>query len=346
MRLQPVLRRLVAAVLALLVLACPAWASAHEVRPAFLEITERADGKVDVLWKQPSIGMLVVPLRPILSGGLLDRRPDRVESATNFEIRHWDGLDLGGQGQIGKGLGGREVRVEGLDKTITDTLLLIHLKNGDEESRVLSPGAPSMVIDAHSGAAVPAYLLLGIEHILTGVDHLLFVFGLLLLSAGWRQLLRTITAFTIAHSITLALTALKVMALDPGLVEAMVAWSILFLAVELVRKQRGQDGLTLRQPWLVAFGFGLLHGAAFAGALKQIGLPEGNIPASLFLFNVGVEIGQLLFVGVVMAVLWLLSRLRWPAAAPRLAWLAACYAIGSFSFFWFLERLHAVIDFA
>ena len=316
-------------------------ASAHEVRPAFLEITERADGRADVLWKQPSLGMLVVPLRPRLSGGLLDRRADRVESAMNFEIRHWDGIELGTQG-----LNRREVRIEGLDKTITDTLLLIHLKNGDEESRVLTPGQPTMTIDAHAGAAVPAYLLLGIEHILTGIDHLLFVFGLLLLSSGWRQLLRTITAFTVAHSITLALTALKVMALDPALVEAMVAWSILFLAVELVRKARGEDGLTQRQPWVVAFGFGLLHGAAFAGALHQIGLPQGNIPASLFLFNVGVEIGQLTFVGVVMAALWLLRRARWPEAAPHLAWMAATYAIGSFSFFWFLERLHAVIDFA
>ena len=316
-------------------------ASAHEVRPAFLEITERADGRADVLWKQPSLGMLVVPLRPRLSGGLLDRRADRVESAMNFEIRHWDGIELGTQG-----LNRREVRIEGLDKTITDTLLLIHLKNGDEESRVLTPGQPTMTIDAHAGAAVPAYLLLGIEHILTGIDHLLFVFGLLLLSSGWRQLLRTITAFTVAHSITLALTALKVMALDPALVEAMVAWSILFLAVELVRKARGEDGLTQRQPWVVAFGFGLLHGAAFAGALHQIGLPQGNIPAALFLFNVGVEIGQLTFVGVVMAALWLLRRARWPEAAPHLAWMAATYAIGSFSFFWFLERLHAVIDFA
>lgn len=333
------MRALLALLLALLCSLRPAMA--HEVRPAFLEITERADGKADVTWKQPSIGMLVVPLRPRISGGLIDGKASRVESATNFEIRHWDGVDLGAQG-----LNGREVRVDGLDQTITDTLLLVHLKNGDEESRVLSPGQSAMTIDAHAGAAVPAYALLGIEHILTGIDHLLFVFGLLLLSSGWKQLLRTITAFTVAHSITLALTALKIMTLDPALVEAMVAWSILFLAVELVRKQRGVNGLTQRQPWLVAFGFGLLHGAAFAGALKQIGLPEGNIPASLFLFNVGVEIGQLLFVGAVIGALWLLSRLRWPAAAPRLAWTGASYAIGSFAFFWFLERLHAVIDFA
>ena len=326
-----------ALLLAALAFARPA--TAHEVRPAFLEITERADGRADVLWKQPSAGMLVVPLVPRITGGLIDRAPDSVGSAINFEIRRWNGLNLGG-----KGLGGREVRIDGLDKTITDTLVLVHLKNGDEEQQVLSPGTPAMTIDGHAGAAVPAYLVLGIEHILTGVDHLLFVFGLLLLSSGWRQLLRTITAFTVAHSITLALTALKVLSLNPGLVEAMVAWSILFLAVELVRKAQGKNGLTQRQPWLVAFGFGLLHGAAFAGALKQIGLPEGNIPASLFLFNVGVEIGQLAFVVVVMAALRLLRLVRWPQAAPRLAWMTATYAIGSFSTFWFLERLHAAFE--
>ena len=313
--------------------------AAHEVRPAFLEITERADGKADVLWKQPSVGLMAVAIRPRISGGLIDRAPDTVESAENFEIRRWRGIDL-----HGAGLNGREVRIEGLERTITDTLVLAHLKNGDTTQQVLTPATPAFAIDAHAGAAVPAYLLLGIKHILTGIDHLLFVFGLLLLSAGWRQLLRTITAFTFAHSITLALTALKLISVNPALIEAMVAYSILFLAVELVRKQRGQEGLTQRQPWIVAFGFGLLHGAAFAGALKEVGLPEGNIPLSLFLFNVGVEVGQLIFVGLVMAALFLLRRFRWPEATPWLAWTAASYAIGSFAMFWFLERLHTALD--
>ena len=327
------------ALLAILALLLAAPVHAHEVRPAYLELTERANGKLDVLWKQPSQGMLVVPIRPVISGGLLNRKPDSVETAVNFEVRRWQGVDLGRQG-----LNHREVRIAGLDQTITDTLVLIHFRNGDQGQQVLTPAAPAFTIDAHSGAAVPAYLKLGIEHILTGIDHLLFVFGLLLLSAGWRQLLKTITAFTLAHSITLAATALKLIEVNPGLIEAMVAYSILFLAVELVRKQRGKQGLTQRQPWLVAFGFGLLHGAAFAGALKQIGLPEGNIPASLLLFNVGVEIGQLLFVGAAILALAGLARLRWPAATPRLAWTGASYAIGSFAMFWFLERLHAALE--
>lgn len=325
----------------LLWLGLSASASAHEVRPAYLEISQNADGTGDVLWKQPSQGLLAVAIRPVISGGLLDRAPDSVQAAENFEIRRWRNVRLGAEG-----LDNREVRIAGLDRTITDTLVLVHLKDGDQVQQVLTPAAPSFVIDAHAGAAVPAYLVLGIEHILSGIDHLLFVFGLLLLSSGWRQLLRTITAFTVAHSITLALTALKLMNVNPQLIEAMVAYSILFLAVELVRKLRGQDGITQRQPWLVAFGFGLLHGAAFAGALKEIGLPEGNIPASLFLFNVGVEAGQLIFVAAVSAALWLLRRVRWPDAAPSLAWKTASYAIGSFSMFWFLERLHTALGFA
>jgi hydrogenase/urease accessory protein HupE len=200
-----------------------------------------------------------------------------------------------------------------------------------------------MTIDAHAGAPVAAYLTLGIEHILTGPDHLLFVFGLILLTASLSGLLRTITAFTVAHSITLALTALGLMSVNPHLIEALVALSILFVAVELVRKQRGYDGVTQRYPWLIAFAFGLLHGAAFAGALKEIGLPKDNIPGALFLFNLGVELGQLAFVLVVTGLLWILRRVPLPTVAPRLGEYAATYAIGSFSMFWVFERLEAAL---
>jgi hydrogenase/urease accessory protein HupE len=324
----------------LLLLAVAAPAAAHEVRPAYLQIDQGADGRVDVLWKQPTAGELAVALRPRIAGGVIDRAPDSTAGAGNFQIARWHGLTL-----KGGSLDGREVRIEGLDRTITDTLVHIHFRNGDETQQMLTPGDPAFTVDAHAGAAVTTYLWLGIKHILTGIDHLLFVLGLLLLSSNWRQLTRTITAFTVAHSITLALTALKVMTINPALVEAMVAYSILFLAVELVRKQRGADGITQRQPWLIAFGFGLLHGAAFAGALKEIGLPEHNIPGALFLFNLGVEVGQLLFVAAVGSVLWALRHVRWPRQTGRLAWTTTSYAIGSFSMFWFLERLHAALQF-
>ncbi len=309
-------------------------ARAHEVRPAYLEITEHAGGKADVLWKHPSMGTIAVGMRPRLDT-LIDRKPDMVEGTNSFSIARWRGVDLGR-----RGLKDRTVRVDGLDRTITDTLLVIRLANGETVQQVLTPAAPTFRIDARDGAAVPAYLTLGVEHILTGVDHLLFVFGLILLSAGFRRLLKTITAFTVAHSITLGLTAMGLMNVSPSLIEAMVALSILFLAVELVRKQRGETGLTIRYPWVIAFGFGLLHGAAFAGALKEIGLPAGNIPGALLMFNLGVEAGQLVFVAAVTALIFALRWLRLPALAPRLGHGLATYTIGGFSAFWFIERLH------
>lgn len=323
--------RLLAIAIALLASGRPALA--HEVRPALLEITERADGRADVFWKQPIQVEQAVHLRPAVDR-LIDRAPDAGDRTPGFLVARWSGLDLGG-----RGLNGRVVHVAGLDRTITDVLLVVRPVRGDETSHVLTPAAPSLTIDTHPGIGVSGYLRLGVGHILTGVDHLLFVLGLILLSDGLRRLLLTITAFTAAHSITLAATALKVIAPDPALIEALVALSIVFLAVELVRKQRGASGLTQRSPWIVAFAFGLLHGAAFAGALRDIGLPAGNIPAALFLFNVGVEVGQLLFVAAVMILLRLLARVRWPHFAPAAARMATIYAIGGLSTFWLLDRL-------
>lgn len=312
-------------------LAAPAFA--HEVRPAYLEVTEHADGRADVLWKQPSAGSLAVRLIPHISGGLLERPPTSLSTAPNFEIRAWRGLKPGPQG-----IDGRTITIEGLDRTITDVLVIVTLKNGDSIQEVLRPQNPSLTLHiAKNGLAVPAYLTLGIEHILTGIDHLSFVLGLLLLVRGRVMLFKTITAFTIAHSITLAATTLHLITVRPALIESLVAFSILFVAVELVHSYRGRDGLTVRYPWLIAFTFGLLHGSAFAGALKEIGLPPNDIPLSLLLFNVGVEFGQLLFVLAVMAIIWGLARL--PRQLPAWSRWAPPYAIGSFAAFWFLERL-------
>jgi hydrogenase/urease accessory protein HupE len=185
---------------------------------------------------------------------------------------------------------------------------------------------------------VPAYLLLGIEHILTGFDHLSFVLGLMLLVRSRVTLVKTITAFTVAHSLTLAAAALGYAHVNPSVIEALVAFSIVFVAVEVVRAYRGQFGLTRRYPWLIAFTFGLLHGFAFAGSLAQIGLPEHNIPLSLLLFNVGVELGQLLFVGAVLAAEVLLRRLR--RRLPRWTTWIPPYAIGGLASFWVIQRLH------
>ena len=300
-------------------------------------MTERKDGRVDVLWKQPSAGSLAVRLVPHISGGLIEGKPTSVETETNFQISIWRGIKPGPAG-----IDQRTITIEGLERTITDVLVVATLKNGDGVQKVLQPQNPSLKLEiAHNGVAVPAYVTLGIKHILTGIDHLCFVLGLLLLVRNRVMLLKTITAFTLAHSITLAATALKLITVQPSLIEALVAFSILFVAIELVHSYRGRDGLTVRYPWLIAFTFGLLHGSAFAGALKEIGLPPNNIPLSLLLFNVGVELGQLLFVGVVVAIGWGLTKL--PHQLPHWTRWVPPYAIGSFASFWFLERLSVAL---
>jgi hydrogenase/urease accessory protein HupE len=321
-----------------LLLLLGAWpASAHEVRPAFLEVTQRANGRFDILWKQPSAGTLAVRLVPHISGGLLERKPSSIEAASNFQICVWRNIDAGKQG-----IDGRTIQIEGLTRTITDVLVVVTLANGDSEQEVLRSEHPDVTLHVErNGIAVPAYLMLGIEHILTGIDHLFFVLGLLLLVRSRVMLLKTITAFTVAHSITLAATTLHIITVQPTLIESLVAFSILFVAVELVNLYRGRVGLTVHFPWLIAFTFGLLHGSAFAGALAEIGLPPDNIPLSLLLFNVGVELGQLAFVAVVIAIGWALSRL--PRQLPGWTRWIAPYAIGSFSGFWFLERLHTAL---
>lgn len=192
------------------------------------------------------------------------------------------------------------------------------------------------------GVAVPAYITLGIEHILTGIDHLGFLLGLILLVRSRMRLIATITAFTVAHSLTLAATALQVIAVRPAVIEALVALSIVFAAVELVHRCRGGQGFTVRYPWLIPFTFGLLHGAAFSDVLVQIGLPSNAIPLSLLLFNVGVELGQLLFIAVVLSIGWALTRL--PRQVPAWARWVPPYAIGSCAAFWFLERLSGALS--
>jgi hydrogenase/urease accessory protein HupE len=310
----------------------------HEVRPAFLQIAEQANGHYDVLWKQPSMGILAVHLVPHISGGFLEHRPSAIESASTFELHIWRNLDPGPSG-----LEGRTLTIDGLDRTITDVLVSITLADDRSFQEILRPGSPGLVLRLRqSGAEVSAYLGMGVEHILTGADHLSFILCLLLLVRPWMNLIKAVTAFTVAHSITLAATALHVITVRPSLIEALVALSILFVAVELVHGLRGRIGLTARYPWLIAFIFGLLHGSAFAGALAQIGLPPHAIPFSLLMFNIGVEIGQLLFIGVAIFIGWALLRLfkEFPAWTR---WVLP-YAIGSLSAFWFIGRLQTALS--
>ena len=227
-------------------------------------------------------------------------------------------------------------------------LVTARWQDGSSARRLFTRGAagievPLAELRASSGsltAAARRYLVLGVEHILLGIDHLLFVLGLLLIVRGPWQLLATITAFTLAHSLTLALATFGLVALPPRAIEAAIALSIVFLAVEILHGRQGRPGLTHRFPWLVAFAFGLLHGLGFAGALAEVGLPAAEVPAALLFFNLGVELGQLLFVLAILSLRWAVRTLQlgWPAWAEPLP----AYAIGTIASFWLMERLAAL----
>jgi hydrogenase/urease accessory protein HupE len=319
--------------------AAPA-ASAHEVRPAFLQIVETSPSRFTVTWKQPVAGELALRLAPDLSNGWLREPPQDEFTTAAFRIRTW---------RVAAGaadpLAGQTLRVAGLERSITDVLVSVERADGRRFETILKPDHPSAEISfaRTAGLAVAAYFRLGVEHILTGIDHLMFVLGLLLLVGIRWRLIKAITAFTVAHSLTLAASALGLVAPPAAVIEALVALSIVFVAVELANSWRGHSGLTARHPWLIAFTFGLLHGFAFAGALAEVGLPKDAIPQALLLFNLGVEAGQLLFVAAAVLVILALRpiRARLPRALAELAPRLPPYAIGAFAAFWFLERTAA-----
>ena len=239
-------------------------------------------------------------------------------------------------------LKGKKIEVEGMKDTNSDLLLRLEFLDGSSQSTLLKPLDNSYIIkeEASSLQIVKTYTWLGITHILMGFDHLLFVFALLLIVKNVRRLLWTITAFTLAHSITMAGSTLGFVHLAQAPVEAVIALSILFLAMEIVREKQGKAGLASRYPWMIAFIFGLLHGFGFAGALAEIGVPQQAITLALIFFNIGVELGQLMFVASVLLVALLLQRLKQPKLMQR-AEMLVVYAIGGLSAFWVFERISA-----
>jgi hydrogenase/urease accessory protein HupE len=236
------------------------------------------------------------------------------------------------------GLVGKTVTIDGLSTTLTDVLARVEHPDGTTQVARLTPAAPSFVVEAVPGALAIAstYLVLGVNHILLGIDHLLFVLALLILVNDTRKLIWTITAFTAAHSLTLAAATLGFVQVPQSPVEAVIALSIVFVASEIVHVSQGRPGLTQRRPWIVAFVFGLLHGFGFAGALNEIGLPEQSIPLALLLFNVGVELGQLGFIGVVLLLYFVLKK--YTLKAPQWASQVPAYLIGSIAAYWTIER--------
>jgi hydrogenase/urease accessory protein HupE len=236
---------------------------------------------------------------------------------------------------------GKRIDFVGLEATIIDVLARVRLLDGSESTTLVRASKAWIELTGSQGLASVAgsYTLLGIEHILFGIDHLLFVLALLMITNGTMRLLKTITAFTIAHSVTLALATLGFVQVPSAPVEAIIALSIVFVALEIIRRREGREGVASSAPWVVAFTFGLLHGFGFAGALSGVGLPQNHIPAALFFFNVGVELGQIAFVAVVLGLIALLRQVPW--RAPRWAELAPPYAIGSIAMFWVVQRIAA-----
>jgi len=301
-----------------------------DARPAYLELLESDKGIYDVQWKRPEISGRVVSLTPVYPAQChkLSGLPER--SVGNIRVENYH-LDCGSAG-----LSGGHIGVKGLEKSRREVLLKIVFTNYSF-IRILRPASPSLLIEPapNNIQVIKDYLQLGVVHIISGVDHLLFVLALLFLVANLSSLVKAVTAFTLSHSLTLVGTVLGWVTLPQAAVEAVIALSILFLAVEIMHKRQGKTSITIRRPWLAALFFGLIHGFGFAGALAETGLPQGDIPLALLCFNLGVELGQLLFVIPVFALLQICAHLNWRLAIERIAG----YGIGAISVYWLISRI-------
>jgi hydrogenase/urease accessory protein HupE len=333
--------RLFFAVLAVL-LAQPA--ISDELRPGYLEMRQSSPGAYNLLFKIPARGEdLRLAIYVKLPEGTQDIAPPRASFSDGAYVERRSIRRDGG-------LIGQAVSIEGLSATSTDVLVRIESLAGAIQTERLSPTKTSFVIQAVPGAGEVAgtYLRLGVEHILFGFDHLLFVLALVILVKTWSRVAVTVTAFTIAHSITLAAATLGFVNVPGPPVEATIALSIMLVSIEILNARRGKPSLTARLPWVVAFSFGLLHGFGFAGALAEVGLPQHAIPVALLFFNIGVEIGQLLFVTTVLSLIslsrYVASQVLEPALIQRTfdrLDVTAAYAIGIAAAYWLVERTTA-----
>ena len=309
---------------------------ADEIRPAFLELTQQNKTSYKVLWKKPSQGeakraLKLEPLFPKSAKIIGVKKITKTLSATleSYVLEESGALI------------NQPITIQGLEATSSDVLVRVHYMDGETEFIRVLPEAPNFTLTHESGFINMAstYFILGVEHILEGFDHLLFVLALLLLVGNIRVLIWTITAFTIAHTITLMLASLEFIHLSSRAVEATIALSIVFVAAEVIYAMRGSEHITKKYPWVIAFGFGLIHGLGFAEALKEIGLPQNEIVPSLIFFNVGVEVGQLLFVMAILLFVWIFKSLI--EKHVYVYKMGVSYIIGIIATFWFLQRVLA-----
>jgi hydrogenase/urease accessory protein HupE len=318
----------------LFALALPA--KADEFRPAYLQLTQTSAASYDVLWKSPALDENTpLKVHPVFPAGVTEQGARRSTFAAGTMRQRW-------RITVPGGLNGKAIAFRGLAESRIDILVRLERLDGSVQLERILPSRPSFTAKASPGAYEVArtYGVIGIGHILLGFDHLLFVLALVMIVKSTRRLLATITAFTVAHSITLSLATLGVLHVPGPPVEAIIALSIVFVASEIIHRRQGREGLASRKPWVVAFAFGLLHGLGFAGALAEVGLPENSIPLALLFFNVGVEIGQILFVGALLAGAALVRRLASPID-PRWSVVLPAYAIGGIASFWVFERILA-----
>ena len=311
----------------------------HALQPGYLEIRLIDKELYAAVWKKPAVNS-----RPM---AITAKLPQSCDPRTPVEPI-WDGSAYIARWTLrcSGGLEGGVIRIDGLDQTKTDVLVRFDFADGASQTHRLTPSDSSFTVPSQPSRleVVRTYFLLGFKHILSGIDHLMFVLALLLLVKGVRRLIVTVTAFTIAHSLTLAGATLGFVQIPGPPIEATIALSIMFVASEIIHSRQGIPGLTQKYPWVVAFTFGLLHGFGFAGALAQIGLPQASIPIALLFFNVGVEIGQLLFIASVFAAIALAQQVtrRIDVPRPTWAWAVPPYVIGGIASYWIIQRVAAI----
>lgn len=319
--------------LLILVLLCLAPLSfAHKLAPSLLEIDEQNSGVYQVLWRTPALSGQVSP-EPVFPDGCDLNAPVSMAAGTSIEWR-WTM-------RCPQGLTGSTLQIRGLTASRTAALLKLSLADGRQYSELIRRDGQLFRVPTvpDTWHVVGQYFVLGVEHILIGFDHLLFVTGLLLLASGWRQLLITVTAFTLGHSVTLVCVSLGIIPQVSLWVELAIAATILYLALELSYKTLANQARRVRWPVIAAFG--LIHGLGFASVLTELGLPQNDVVAGLVAFNIGIEAGQILFVGLLAAVLSLLRRLS--QAAEPVARGAAVYLMGGMAVFWCLDRGYGML---
>ncbi len=332
---RPMALRAIATILSAIFILSHAPARADELRPAYIELQQKTETMWSAKWKASARSRLgksgaLILLDICKAGGEAERQPQSDNIITRLDMRCTGPLR------------GRSIGLSGLESSNTDALVRIYFIDAPVMTLRLTPSravAPIPAAASPISNVAATYTLLGVEHILEGFDHLLFVLALVLLIKGGSIIVKTVTAFTLAHSITLVGTTLGYLSLPQQPVEAVIALSIIFLGVEIVKSRPNHPRLSQRFPWIVAFLFGLLHGFGFAGALAEIGLPQNDVPLALLMFNIGVEIGQLIIVGAALVLLMLLQKYRAALTIPVKT--GTAYAIGSMATYWFIERMIA-----